>query len=183
MPVSPQKRGAVSPGCIGAAGIILCCIGCTSSVRYTRGSSAGPSARSFTVPRNWDYRKTYTVPGDRLFSAAVRYLGIPYRYGGMSRNSTDCSGLVCMIYRDVSRVKLPHSTGKLRALGRKVSLPQARAGDLVFFRGGPFGRVNHVGVYLSGTRFIHASTKLGVVYSSLDDIYYKEHFVELRRIF
>ncbi len=181
----PQQWQWRLPGGIIITAVLLGCIGCSSSVRYTRtGSSTGAASSSrYTVPGNWDYRKQYAIPGDRLAAAAARYLGIPYRYGGMSRRGTDCSGLVCMIYRDVSRAKLPHSTGKQRALGRAVSLQQAKSGDLVFFRGGAFGRVNHVGIYLAGRKFIHASTKRGVMYGDLNDAYYKTHFVEVRRIF
>jgi cell wall-associated NlpC family hydrolase len=166
-----------------AAGLIAGSVGCASAVRYTREAGAADRRPGFAVPRNWDYRKTYAVPPDRLAETAKHYLGIPYRFGGMSRRGTDCSGLVCMIYREVSHAKLPRSTGKLRKIGRVISLQQAKSGDLVFFRGGAFGRINHVGLYLSGRKFIHASTKLGVAYGSLDDAYYREHFVEARRIF
>ncbi|MBN1309656.1 MAG: C40 family peptidase [Chitinispirillaceae bacterium] len=171
--------------CGGVAGSVACClIGCGAPARYTRGRSLSDAPkRRVTVPRRWDYRKSYSIPGRRLSAAAGRYIGIPYRFGGMSRRGTDCSGLVCMIYQEVCRAKLPHSTRKQRALGRKVSLSKAKSGDLVFFRSGAFGRVNHVGVYLSGRKFIHASRKKGVIYSNLDGAYYKEHFVEARRIF
>jgi hypothetical protein len=162
--------------------------GClTPSVRYTRTGSGGTVTSSTGTPRRvsagWDYRKTYSVPRGRLEHIARGYLGIPYRFGGMSRRSTDCSGLVCMVYRDVAHVKLPHSTRKLRVMGRKVSAGEARSGDLVFFRRGAFGRVGHVGIYLHDAVFIHASTKKGVMYSSLHDGYYKKNFVEMRRLF
>ena len=166
----------------------LALLACTPSVRYTRnGGGNFATARSEMprrkVPAGWDYRKSYSVPRDRLERIAQGYLGIPYRFGGMSRRGTDCSGLVCMIYRDVAYVKLPHSTGKLRVLGRKVPAREARSGDLVFFRRGAFGRVGHVGIYLRAGRFVHASTKKGVMYSSLADGYYKRNFVEMRRLF
>ena len=164
------------------AGVVLCCIGCASSVRYTRGGSAGQQP-TMKVPRNWDYRTTYALPKDRVAKAAASYLGTRYRYGSMKRSGTDCSGFVCMVYRDVCRAKMPHSSGKQYALGRRIPLGEAKCGDLVFFRGGLFNRVNHVGIFISGTEFIHASTKRGVMYSDLDDAYYKQHFVEVRRIF
>jgi probable lipoprotein NlpC len=135
------------------------------------------------VPRNWDYRKNYTLPKDRVAKVAASYLGTRYRYGGMKRSGTDCSGFVCMVYRDVCHAKLPHSSAKQHALGRKVALHEAQCGDLVFFRGGIFNRINHVGIVISGKKFIHASSRNGVIYSSLDDAYYRQHFVEARRIF
>jgi len=166
---------------------LLAYAGCTPAVRYTaRGagnSAPSVSKPSYRVAANWDYRKSYTIPQSSMASAASKYLGIRYRWGGMSRKGTDCSGLVCMIYHDVCRARLPHSSKKQRALGRLVTPSQAKCGDLVFFGTGHFGRVNHVGIYLGNGKFIHASTKLGVIYSDLDDAYYKKRFVEMRRIF
>jgi len=181
----PPKGTAVLPGVVAA---MVCLTGClTPSVRYTRAGTSGTKNSSSGTPRkvapSWDYRKGYSVPATRLEQVARGYLGIPYRYGGMSRRGTDCSGLVCMVYRDVSHVKLPHSTGKLRTMGRKVGPAQAKSGDLVFFRRGAFGRVGHVGLYLHDGIFIHASTKNGVIESSLEDGYYKRNFVEIRRLF
>ena len=168
--------------------VMPCLTGClTPSVRYTRAGPSGKKSAAAGTSRKGafsrDYRKQYTVPATRLEQIARGYLGTPYRYGGMSRRGTDCSGLVCMVYRDVSHVKLPHSTRRLRPMGRKVGVSQARTGDLVFFRRGAFGRVGHVGLYLRDGIFIHASTKHGVICSSLDDGYYKRNFVELRRLF
>jgi len=116
-------------------------------------------------------------------TVAGTYIGVPYRYAGMSRKGVDCSGLVCLIYKEVSRAKLPHSSRSLRRFGKKVGVNKARCGDLVFFRQGIFGRVSHVGIFLNGTRFIHASTKRGVIYSDLNEEYYHKRFVEIRRIF
>lgn len=64
-----------------------------------------------------------------------------------------------------------------------VSLRNARAGDLVFFKGGLFKTVNHVGIYLGNNKFVHAATKKGVSFATLDQTYYKERFVDVRRIF
>lgn len=180
-----RRKAKVLQAGIGCALLAVTFIGClSSSVRYTRSSNLVQGVpKKKVVPANWDYRKNYKVPSNRLSQIANKYLGIPYRYGGMSRKGIDCSGLVCLIYREVNRAKLPHSTRKLRTLGKKVSKQHARSGDLVFFRRGSFGRVNHVGIFLGGETFIHASTKRGVIYSKLSATYYKRHFVEIRRVF
>jgi hypothetical protein len=177
------RRRTVSPCVWCAAAAMLAYIGCTPSVRYTRGGLHEPPPRGYTVPQGWDYRKHYTVPANRLSAVAATYLGTPYRFGGMKRSGTDCSGLVCMVYREVSHAKLPRSVGQLRRISRPVPLRDARSGDLVFFRGGLFGRINHVGIFLSGKTFIHASSHHGVRYDKLDEEYYSTHFVDIRRIF
>lgn len=166
------------------AGVVVVLCGCvSSSARYNRGGGSAPKTEKHVVTPGWDYRKGYRIPCQRMKNVAGSYIGTPYRYGGMSRSGVDCSGLVCLIYKDVSRAGLPHSSGSLRRLGKKVGVSGARCGDLVFFKRGMFGRVNHVGIFLNGTTFIHASTKKGVIYSDLNDEYYQKRFVEIRRVF
>lgn len=161
-----------SPGCI------------SSSVRFTRDSSSGGSGHKVrTVPATWDYRSTYSVPCARLQETARSYLGIRYRFGAMSRKSTDCSGLVCMVYREVSHAKLPRSTGKQWAIGNPVQSGAEKCGDLVFFKGGIFGRINHVGICLEKGTFIHASVRRGVMINKLDEPYYRERYAGTKRIF
>lgn len=181
--VPAVRRSVFSFRTLYTAGVVLCCIGCAPSVRYTRGGGATQQPGSMKVPRDWDYRTTYALPKDRVAKVAESYLGTRYRYGGMKRSGTDCSGLVCMVYWEVCRAKMPRSSGKQFAIGKKISLHEAKCGDLVFFRGGIFNRINHVGIFISGKQFIHASSKRGVIYSNLDDAYYKQRFVEMRRIF
>ncbi|NNE43338.1 MAG: hypothetical protein HKN12_03950, partial [Gemmatimonadetes bacterium] len=55
------------------------------------------------------------------------------------------------------------------------------AGDLVFFRLGS-SQVNHVGVALDRTRFIHSSTSRGVVIDQLMDGYFARNLAEVRRV-
>ena len=62
--------------------------------------------------------------------------------------------------------------------GRAVSRSNLRAGDLVFFNG-----LGHVGIYLRGNRFIHASSSGGTVkISSLTGSWYGERYVGARRL-
>lgn len=185
MPVNVMIKFPTRFFAVCTTGVALLLCGClSSSIRYTHGTGGTyPGKNSYKVPRGWDYRSSYSVPCQRMKQVAGGYIGIPYRFGGISRRGVDCSGLVCLIYREVSRVTLPHSSGALRRLGKKVGDRKARCGDLIFFKRGIFGRVNHVGIFLNDNTFIHASTKKGVIYSNLDEDYYRKHFVEMRRIF
>jgi hypothetical protein len=160
-------------------------IGCAPSIRYVRDSSKPKitSDGKYIVPGNWDYRKNYKVPQSRLIQITSSWIGTPYRFAGFSRKGIDCSGFVCKVFAEMSHVKLPHQSRKLRAMGTPVSLRNARPGDLVFFKGGLFKTVNHVGIYMGNNRFVHAATKKGVSLSSLDQEYYKERFVDVRRLF
>jgi hypothetical protein len=150
------------------------------AVRYTRDSSG---ALHMMVPGNWDYRAGYKVPDARLKKIAESYIGTKYKNGGMSRQGLDCSGFVCMVFKELNRAALPRSSRQLWKLGSSIQPDDGRSGDLIFFRGGFFGGINHVGIFMGSNSFIHASSSNGVVYDNLDEEYYKKHFAGIRRIF
>ena len=65
--------------------------------------------------------------------------------------------------------------------GTSVSRSELQVGDLVFFGYG--GYADHVGMYIGGGNFVHASTpSTGVRINSLDESYYKTRFLCGRRI-
>jgi len=100
--------------------------------------------------------------------------GVPYRLGGASRGGVDCSALVQLTYRDLFGIQLPRTTGEQARMGTTIKPRERRSGDLVFFR---INRgLNHVGIYLEGGRFMHASTSSGVMISSLDEAYWKKRY-------
>ncbi len=115
-----------------------------------------------------------------LMAQHRQWVGTPYRLGGDSRRGIDCSAYVQTLYRDVYRVRLPRSTEDQEDVGRRVSRDRLRPGDLVFFKTGWFKR--HVGVYVSGGRFIHASESRGVTESSLASPYWSKHYWKARRV-
>jgi cell wall-associated NlpC family hydrolase len=81
---------------------------------------------------------------------AMRYLGVPYVWGGASPSGFDCSGFVMYVFAQIG-VSLPHSSYAQYGMGAPVSLSQLQPGDLVFFAG-----ASHVGIYIGGGQFIHA---------------------------
>jgi cell wall-associated NlpC family hydrolase len=88
-------------------------------------------------------------------SIALRYLGVPYVYGGASPSGFDCSGLVMYVYAQLG-ISLPHYTVAQWNATQPVSSPAP--GDLVFFDG-----LGHVGIYLGGGRFVDAPHSGSVV--------------------
>ncbi len=122
------------------------------------------------------------VIGTDLIADAKGWIGTPYRYGAMSRGATDCSGYVGQIYRRHG-IKLPRTSLEQSHVGQGVSKGDLKEGDLVFFRTRGSGRVSHVGMYVGGGRFIHASSGGGQVQvSSLSDSYYSKRFAGARRV-
>lgn len=115
----------------------------------------------------------------RLYVESAAWLGVPYRSGGNSKRGVDCSGLTSHIYKKVYRKKLKRNSDDQRTRDcRKVSKKNLREGDLVFFHNGRKKRVaGHVGIYLKDSKFIHASTGRGVIISSLNEDYYRKHWL------
>lgn len=125
-----------------------------------------------------------TFPKDaksRLQAEMEKYLGVRYRYGGMNENGMDCSGFVARVFNDALDIKLPRSSAAQAKMGEPVSKANLKFGDLVFFKIRR-NRISHVGVYLSDGNFIHASTKVGVIVSSLSEPYYKRAYATARRL-
>ena len=69
--------------------------------------------------------------------------------------------------------------------GVAVSMGELQPGDLVFFKkaGSSASRASHVGLYIGGNQFIHASTsRTGVIVSDMNSAYYTTGFVGGRRL-
>ena len=107
---------------------------------------------------------------------AMRYLGVPYVWGGASPAGFDCSGLVMYVFAQVG-VSLPHNAAAQYGYGAPVSQGDLQPGDLVFFDG-----LGHVGIYIGGGQFIHAPHTGDVVKISSISGWYASTYVGARRL-
>ena len=117
---------------------------------------------------------------ESLYAQYNQWRNTKYQIGGLSKNGIDCSGFVHMTFKTRLGMVLPRSTEFQAELGASVDKNQLRAGDLVFFRTGRTDR--HVGVYLENGRFLHASTRQGVIISGLDENYWKAAYWKAKRL-
>ena len=117
---------------------------------------------------------------ENLYAHYNQWKNTKYQIGGLSRNGIDCSGFVYMTFKTRLGMVLPRSTEFQAEVGASVDKNQLRAGDLVFFRTGRTDR--HVGVYLENGRFLHASTRQGVIISRLDENYWKSAYWKAKRL-
>lgn len=120
--------------------------------------------------------------GQLVVETAKKYLGYPYVYGGMSPSGFDCSGFVNYVYKlcgySMSRV----ASSIYYNNGTHVEKADLQPGDLVFFSNSS-ERIGHVGIYIGGSQFIHASSStVGVIISDLGSSYYQSHYVGAKRI-
>ena len=118
----------------------------------------------------------------RVISSAENKLGSTYVYGDTGKEGYDCSGLIYSIYCNELGISLPRSSAAQSTFGKQVSKSDLQEGDLVFFNTTGNG-VSHVGIYIGGGKFIHASSGQGkVMTSSLDEGYYEDRYVNATRV-
>ncbi len=93
--------------------------------------------------------------GEGVVSVASSFMGAPYLWGGMSGSAMDCSGLVCMSYF-ANGVILRRDAWMQAEESLPIDAP-AEPGDLIFFDRNYDGRIDHVAIYVSGSRYVHSS--------------------------
>jgi cell wall-associated NlpC family hydrolase len=113
---------------------------------------------------------------------ADRWIGVKYLKGGSDRGGIDSPALTAQIYRTVAAIELPRSSEAQSRVGTLVPKNDLRPGDLVCFHPRAKPLVDHVGIYLGDTKFVHVSPSKGVVVSSLLQDYYAERFHSARRV-
>ncbi len=119
---------------------------------------------------------------EKLLMTVISYLGTPYKFGGNTRKGLDCSAFTRLIFLESLNIELPRSTIEQIKIGSPVESGELKFGDLVFFNTRRRQNPGHVGIYLWDGYFVHASTKYGVVVSSMNSGYYNKRFVGARRL-
>lgn len=109
------------------------------------------------------------------------WMGTKYKLGGTSKSGIDCSGYVMQIYKEYYGIALDHHAETIYkdSRGSSVGRGSLKEGDLIFF--GDFWGISHVGIYLNGDRFTHASTSRGVMISPMNDKYWSPKYKGARR--
>jgi cell wall-associated NlpC family hydrolase len=121
-----------------------------------------------------------------IITTALSFEGTRYKFGGMDNKGMDCSGLVYTCYKS-EQIELPRISRDMAKQGVRITLDEIAKGDLIFFITGKNKKtINHVGLVVAidngSIKFIHSTTSLGVIISSMEESYWKKAFIEVRRI-
>jgi cell wall-associated NlpC family hydrolase len=109
-------------------------------------------------------------------------LGIKYVYGGESLSGMDCSGFTTYIYKTLFNITLPRRAKDQAYAGTGVSSGNIQIGDIICFDwSSPYGECDHVGLYIGGGQYIHASYSRGKVVESTVN-FSRNPIVSIRRI-
>ncbi len=125
-------------------------------------------------------REIEAIANISLFSFVDEWWRTRYRYGGTTKKGIDCSAFTRLLQEEVYGFELPRTAREQYAACEKIADEDMMEGDLVFFntRGG----VSHVGVYVGGGYFVHASSSQGITIDNLDNSYYKKRFISAGRV-
>ena len=104
--------------------------------------------------------------GQQVVAAAESYLGVPYVWGGASRQGVDCSGLAMLVW-EAAGVDLLHGATIQDQESARVSLADIEPGDLLFYHFPNDGAlpITHVAIYIGsgpyGTQTIIQAAEVG----------------------
>ena len=155
-----------------------------SAVNHAHGHKTITTAGSLKS-KNKDKKESLLTTN--ILSNAENYLGVPYKLGGMTSSGMDCSGLIVRVFGD-NHINMPRRSIDQAKEGMHIHIKDVRRGDLLFFATiNGSSDVSHIGIVhtieQSGEiKFIHASTKRGVIISSLDESYWNKAFLFAKRV-
>ena len=139
--------------------------------------------------QNDDTQKNPREVADAIIKEAGKHLGKPYLYGGNGPQSFDCTGFTCFVFNKFG-YKLSRTSADQAKDGREVKggIEHYQKGDIVVFGGRAAKKTpGHVGIFIAADSlnksftFIHAANS-GVTISHIDEPYYAQRFIGVRRI-
>lgn len=142
----------------------------TPSTPQTPSKPETPSKPS--KPSTPDYGSDSGNAPSSVVDVALAQVGKEYVYGTAGPNTFDCSGLVSYSYAQVGYSITHWSQGQFNLVQSKGHLVRStsslKPGDLVFW-GYSATSIYHVGIYIGGGRYVHASMPgVGVVTATLN---------------
>jgi cell wall-associated NlpC family hydrolase len=121
------------------------------------GAEGGYSEVAFGGQRGWVYSRHLAPEGEvepDYVATALRFLGVPYLWGGKASDGLDCSGLVQVALARAGRPCPRDSDAQAESLGAELpwqpGRTELRRGDLIYFPG-------HVAIALDAESVVNAN--------------------------
>jgi hypothetical protein len=114
-----------------------------------------------------------------VVAQSKKYVGTPYKYGGIGPDAFDCSGFIYTVAREAAGCQLPRTSKALYSYVKVIPESGLEKGDIVFFRTTGTGGISHAGIYIGNKQFIHAVSdgpNTGVIISSLNENYWRSKY-------
>lgn len=140
-----------------------------------------PTNNTATKPTVEPKSNNSSIANTSLKKEIEQWLGVPYKYGGTSKQGVDCSGFCGNVFKNVYNLTLGRSAQDIYDQSKPINRNTIKEGDLVFFKINS-SRVSHVGIYLSQNKFVHASTSRGVIISNLEEAYWTKYYYAAGRV-
>lgn len=131
-------------------------------------ASARPASAQAPIPLLAGMSASASSLRDSIVAVARAQIGTRYRHGGASpQRGFDCSGLVQYVMARFQMI-LPRTAKQQAAVGVVVDRDTSllRPGDLLTFASSERASVSHIGIYVGGGHFVHASSVAGRVIES-----------------
>ena len=125
--------------------------------------------------------KENEISNVKLYAFIDDWYGVPYKYGGKNKSGIDCSNFTATLYNTIYNKSITGSSSSIFNQCKAVPKSDLQEGDLLFFKIEQEG-ISHIGVYLQNNKFVHATTKKGVMIDDLDEAYYKKYFYKAGRL-
>jgi gamma-D-glutamyl-L-lysine dipeptidyl-peptidase len=121
------------------------------------------------------------IPPDGLITLAKSFVGVPYRWGGTTSASLDCSGLFYRVFHSYG-IPLFRDADEMATMGVPVNREDLITGDLIFTSASQGGPVVHDAMYLGGELVLDATEYYGVTIRSIREFFYDNPWVTARRL-
>jgi peptidoglycan DL-endopeptidase CwlO len=143
-------------------------------------TTAKKSTKKYTNANRGFGEVSASTRGGQVANFALKFVGYPYVWGAEGPGAFDCSGFALYVYKHFGVSLSRTASSQYYGIGNSIYRSNLAPGDLVYF----YTPVSHVGIYIGGGKFVHASnSRTGVKISSLSEGSYSSAFRGAKRIF
>ena len=114
-------------------------------------------------------KSSIKIKKNDIIGTAMKFLNIPYLWGGKTALGIDCSGFTQMVYK-INGINIKRDASQQAIQGKLIRKKELKPGDLAFF-GESEKSITHVGIMLNKSKIIHAFGKVQINQVNADGIY------------